>query len=192
MDKYRARKGGTVTAISTGVGLAPKQYHRLKISGEIFQPGDTVCINEYNGDSYATLLRFSRSPSDATVRVRWFYQPRSIFVEHAWPLGRDELFDSDHEDDITAMSINRRIKVLTMEEYLGLGRVTEDVFYTRATYLASVGEVVPALDQWRKVCVCRALLSPCDVYRICSKCKQFFHPSCVGDDTVQWKCPGCR
>lgn len=190
MDKYRARKGGAVPVFH--ISAVPRQYHRLKINGEVFQPNDTVCIKEYNGDSYATLMHFSGSPDDATVRIRWFYQPRSIFVEHAWPLGHDELFDSDHEDEITAMAINSRIKVLTLEEYLQLDKVTEDVFYMRAKYLASVGEVVPALDQWRKVCVCRALLSPRDVYRMCGQCKQYFHPNCVGEDAIKWKCPGCR
>lgn len=187
MDKYRARKGG----VSMTGATTQRQYKRLKINGEVFQAGDTVCIKEWNGDSYATLLQFSGSPSNPTVTVRWFYQSHSIFVQSGWPLGLDELFDSDHENEITAMAINNRIRVLKLEEYLQLTTVPEDVFYTRATYLASVGELLPELSQWRKVCVCEALLSPNDVYRICSKCTQYFHPKCVGEDKVNWQCPRC-
>jgi len=172
-----------------------KEYTRLKIGKDIYQPGDTVSINEYSdSDAYATIVKimgFPRNPSDSTLTVRWFYKPTSLFAEPCRPIGPDELFDSDHEDEVSVLALSGKIEVLTLESYLQLASVPEDVFYSRATYRYRQEVLQPPTHAWKRVCVCDAVLCPLDVYRVCASCRHFFHPACIGPDVLDWTCSTC-
>lgn len=172
-----------------------KEYSHLKIGEDIFRPGDTVSINEYSdSEAYATIVKiigFPQRPLDSTLTVRWFYKPTSLFAEPCRPIGPDELFDSDHEDEVSVLALSGKIQVLTLERYLQLDSVPEDVFYSRATYKYRQEVLHPPSHAWKRVCVCDSVLYPLDVYRVCASCQQFFHPSCVGPDVPGWKCLTC-
>ena len=172
-----------------------KHFSRIKIKDQIFTPGDTVCIQEYSyGETYATILSLSGTKSDPQMTVRWFYTVSDVFLCAGWPLSRYELFDSDHEDQITAMSINRKIQVLSITQFMQLNplyELPEDIFYTRAVYLHTVMELVPPMKEWGKVCSCRAILSTDCIYRVCTVCRQSFHLPCVDQDSLLWTCRLC-
>ena len=172
-----------------------KEFLRIKIGGDVYQPGDTISVNEFSdSDAYATILKitgFLHCPSDSLLTVRWFYKSTSLFTEPCRPVSPDELFDSDHQDEISVMALSGKIQVLTIERYLQLESVPDDVFYSRATYKHRQQQLCPPINAWKRVCVCDSVLYPLDVYRVCSSCQKFFHPACIGPDVPDWKCPTC-
>ena len=176
---------------------ATKEYKRLKIGSEVYLPGDTVVVNEYyDSESYATIVRIvgdPHCPNEAKATVRWFYKTSSVFDIVPEFMGLDELFDSDHEDDVYVQTITSKIRVISLKEYMHMEVIPDDVFFSRASFASTANELVPDLDLWTRVCFCRSILSPNDVYRICAKCEGLFHPECCKrPDEEDWKCDRCQ
>lgn len=178
--------------------FARKNYNKLLLNGTEFRLHDVAIVKEATDDhSYGRILRIWREPGDelqAFIRLRWFYKPADVFDRVPDFVGTDELFESDHEQDVFVQTIIGKVRVLGMDEYLALNHLTEDVFVTRARYSPATRTLDPAVESWERVCLCRQTLNPSSDYQCCRVCKKRFHPGCLKLAAVaaDWTCTACR
>lgn len=157
-------------------------------------------VKEWRDDRcYGTILKIWSVPHNkgqAYLRLRWYYKPSDVFPTVPAFIGSDELFDSDHEQDIYVQAVYDKVQVLTFDDYFSKTDIDEDMFFTRARYICGENRVEPPIEQWPTVCVCKAVKSPNDVYVECEKCGSLFHFPCVGmkEEEVDkdWECVACR
>jgi hypothetical protein len=173
------------------------EFKSLKYHDETYNIGDIVMISEHNDDtSFGTLVRIWRKKdkADPMARIRWFYKPSDIFPEKFGFLSQYELFDSDHEQDISVMSLYGKATVLSFEEYHALDEVDDDVFFCRGKYFVNDKSVRPSFEEWQRVCVCNEILNPDLIFVECDKCRKLHHPQCVGVEGKEdepWVCFKC-
>jgi len=177
-----------------------KEFTRLKLNGIDFAIGDVAVVKEWRDERcFGTILKIWSVPEgkgQAFLRLRWYYKPADVFPSVPAFIGRDELFDSDHEQDIYVQAVYDKVRVVSFEEYCNRADTEEEVFFTRARYVSVACRVDPAIEDWPTVCVCRAVRSPDDVYLVCERCAGLFHFKCVGvkeeDLDEGWECAACR
>lgn len=176
-----------------------KEFSRLKLNGVDYNLGDVAVVKEWRDDRcYGTILKIwnvSQNKGQAFLRLRWFYKPSDVFPTVPAFIGSDELFDSDHEQDIYVQTVYDKVHVVPFEDYFNRAEIAEDVFFTRAKYLSASNRIDPPLDQWPTVCVCKAIKSPNEIYVECELCEQLFHLPCVGlaegEVDKDWACERC-
>lgn len=196
----KVRKPPTVSKSEVGKKrpVARKNYHKLLLNGVEFRLNDVAIVKEATDDhSYGRILRIWREPGEelqAFIRLRWFYKPSDVFDEVPEFLSDDELFESDHEQDVFVQTINGKVKVLGLEEYMALDNLTEDVFFTRAKFCAATRTLEPRVETWERICTCKTILSPSSEYVRCRECGKRFHPACVklAAAVPDWVCSVCR
>ena len=177
-----------------------KEFTRLKLNGIDYSIGDVAVVKEWRDDRcFGTILKIwsmPQSKGQAFLRLRWYYKPSDVFENIPSFIGTDELFDSDHEQDIYVQAVYDKVSVISFEEYFSRTDIEEDVFFTRARYITGANRVDPTIEEWATVCVCKAIKSPNDIYVECEKCGGMFHFPCVGMNENEvdkdWECQACR
>lgn len=176
-----------------------KEFTRLKLNGTVYEAGDVVVIKEHHDDRcFGTIVHiWSQAKGQAFIHIRWFYKPSDVFRTTVPSfIGADELFDSDHEQDVHVHAVYDKVRVLSFEEYFNKPEIEEDVFFSRARYLPTLSQLVPPIEDWPTVCVCKAVKSPNDVYVECEQCGGLYHFPCVSlsQENVDrdWVCQDCR
>lgn len=177
-----------------------KEFTRLKLNGTDYAIGDVAVVKEWRDERcFGTILKIwsvPQSKGQAFLRLRWYYKPSDVFPTVPAFIGCDELFDSDHEQDIYVQAVYDKVRVLSFEEYFNRSDIEEDMYFSRARYVTGGNRVDPPIEEWPTVCVCKAVKSPNDVYVECEQCSHLFHFPCVGmkDDEVDkdWVCVTCR
>jgi hypothetical protein len=183
-----AKKSGSQTIV---------EFKSLKFHDESYQLGDIVMISEHSDDtSFGTLVRIwkRKDSNDPMVRIRWFYKPSDVFPETYDFLSKYELFDSDHEQDISVMCLYGKAQVMNFEDYYALDEVDDDVFFTRARYFTNEKVIRPSFEEWRRSCMCQSIINPDHLYVGCDKCSRLYHPRCVGFEGKEedpWVCFKC-
>lgn len=174
-----------------------KNFNSLLLNGASFQLGDVVIIKEATDErSYGRILRIWKEPGEelqAFIHLRWFYKPVDVFDTVPTYVGTDELFESDHEQDVYVQTISGKIRVVTLEEYLHKESSDKDVYFTRAKYSPATKQLDPPTDEWERVCACQSILSPSESYIACAQCKSRSHPTCAqqAEGAVDWTCENC-
>ena len=175
-----------------------RNFNSLLLNGKEFKLGDVVIIKEATDErSYGRVLKIKREPGEelqAFIRLRWLYKPGDVFDTVPEYVGADELFESDHEQDVFVQTICGKIRVVTMEEYLGMTDKEDDVYYSRALYSPATKKIEPPVTDWERACACRSTLSPNQPYLICQQCKSRFHPACANQPVgiTNWSCGACQ
>ena len=188
-------KSGCVAKKSSGSSIV--EYKNLRLNDETYSVGDIVMIKEYNDDTcYGTLVRIwkEKDKADPFARVRWFYKPRNIFETDYDFISEAELFDSDHEQDIWVVCLYSKARVLSFDEYHALDEVDDDVFFTRAKYFHKEKIIRPSFEEWKRACMCNAIVNPDHLYLTCESCLGLFHPECIGflkDENDPYLCESC-
>jgi hypothetical protein len=173
------------------------EYNSIRMNNELFTVGDVVVIKEYNDDTcYGTLVRIwkEKDKVDPMARIRWYYKPSNVFDMEYDFLSQAELLDSDHEQDIWVVCLYSKVKVFSYDEYHALDEVDDDVFFTRAKYFHKEQVVRPGLEEWKRVCVCNAIVNPDHLYVSCEICNVLYHPECIGyieKEDQPWVCEPC-
>ena len=117
------------------------------------------------------------------LQVIWLYKPRELWKEPASYIGVGEVFLSNHEADIPVESIYGKADVIPLEEYHKKEEVDEDTYYYRAMWDIYKKKLSPPEDQWMKVCVCKKIFNPDEVYIECEHCEDMYHYECFGLDS---------
>lgn len=176
----------------------PKEFSRLKYNSMVYEPGDVVVIQEHKDERcFGTVISiWSQAKGQAFFKVRWFYKATDVFGTVPLFIGADELFDSDHEQDVPVQSVYGKIRVLSFEDYFNRAEIEDDMFFSRARYKPLSREIEPPIEDWPTVCVCKAVKSPNDIYVECEQCGSLYHFPCVSlsQDNVDpdWVCESCR
>ena len=174
------------------------EFKTLKFHDEVYQIGDIVMISEHSDDtSLGTLVRVwkRKDSNEPMVRIRWFYKPTDVFPESYDFLSKYELFDSDHEQDISVMSLYGKAQIMNFDDYFALDEVDDDVYFTRAKYFTNEKLIRPSFEEWKRSCVCQSIINPDDLYIRCDSCERLYHPKCVNfvdQDDKDWYCFKCH
>ncbi|CAG9317595.1 unnamed protein product [Blepharisma stoltei] len=173
------------------------EFKKLKLNGIDFCVGDVVQVKEYSDeDCFATIQRIFKDSAklEPQLNIRWFYKPSEAFhADHDF-ISAAELIDSDLIQDINVQCVYGKIKLVTLEEYHSLDEADEDVYFCRAKYITKEDCVIPPLTEWKKACVCNAIINPDVLYISCDNCQELFHPDCVkaNIEDPSWFCENCK
>lgn len=168
-----------------------REFPKLTLNGITYFVGDCVRVREYDDDnSFARIMKIFTRSNEAFLLIRWFYKPSDIYTKIPEYIADGELFDSDLENEIYAVSVYDKIKIMSIDQYEELDEVDNNMFFCRAKFFTNTGEISPPVDEWPKICSCNNPFNPEKENFRCDKCNKIFHPICVGE---QYKdlCPNC-
>ena len=112
-------------------------------------------------------------------------------------ISESELFKSNHLDIIKIESILRKCQILSISEYDKCEDLSEDTFFSRASFDLLKNKLTPKIENWDKSCICELPLNPDQMYVNCDKCSNWFHPKHVGLEEIEAEvleefcCPKC-
>ena len=176
----------------------PSEFSRLKLNGTVYNVGEVAVIKEYFDDCcFGTIVKiWCKANGEAIIRVRWYYKPSDVFKSVPGFIGTDELFDSDHEQDVCAEALYDKAQVLSFTDYSSRPEIDENIYFSRARFLPSTRQLDPPIETWPTVCTCKAIQTPNDVYVECEQCGGLYHFSCVNLSMEKvdkdWICRRCR
>ncbi|KAL6782583.1 hypothetical protein ACKKBG_A07365 [Auxenochlorella protothecoides x Auxenochlorella symbiontica] len=163
----------------------------IGLDGHKYIVGDSILVHPPAGNQpyVAKIEQISsrKANGSSVVTISWYYRPEEAHGGRKSYHGRDELFPSDHYDDINVQSVEGPCRVLTRGEYT---EATEQVanglkeddgipcFYTCVEYKAAKRAFHP--DRIDVYCCCNMPYNP-DLDMIqCTCCEDFFHAACIG------------
>lgn len=129
------------------INVVPKQssYSKFRYQGNVYSVGDTVMLSDgENGFYIAKITKLILQSGIAaykkwpTIQVQWYYRKKDIYLPSMSETYRDglsdnEVFVSDHFENIIIESILSKCSVISIEKY-DQGNNDEKTFFTRATY----------------------------------------------------------
>lgn len=166
-------------------------YTKFKFQGIIYSIGDNVSVKDNIKDSNHQIVKIAsiipskgidECPFWPCIEVHPYYSKRDIIVsiEESKAISDNELFLSDRSNKIFIETVNRKVTVLTLEDYAKLTEIEEDTYFTRAMYSPLSQEVKPPMSQWENHCYCNTPFNPDLLYICCDKCGKWFHSNCFG------------
>lgn len=139
-DRTTIKFAGNLT--STKLKLKDKPYSKIRYRGVIYSIGDDVMLSDGNDGFYVAKIMKINHLGDKTthkrwpsINVQWYYRKQDIspigsIAVSKESISENEVFLSDHRENIIIESIISKCTVTVIEKY----EQSENVFFTRATY----------------------------------------------------------
>lgn len=175
---------------SVSTKLKVNEYTSLIFKGVTYSIGDVAYIRELNDDDCLGTILSLRQTGDniPQVHIRWFYKPSDVFSEQNPCFSSREFFDSDHKQVISSDCLYGLARVVSYEEFFSCDVIDKDLFFTRACYKSGVKKLEPAVENWPRVCTCRKIANPDNIFKKCLGCGEAFHIECLKSEI----CPKCH
>ena len=175
---------------SGGVGDPSKKkkiYSKFQFKDQVFEIGDICRFYNESGDLIGKILGIVSTDANhkdfGKLKVQWLYTKRDldfkklkIKEEDQEQIAVQEVFPTQHFDQVYVQCINGKCKILNLEEFEAQAHVPPDVFFTRANYDHVKKELKPPYQKWDKLCSCKKPCNPMQQYIMCESCSQWFHP----------------
>lgn len=126
-----------------------REFKKLILDGKTYLLNDTVNIFEHSDpDAYGRILRiYAQKKDDIYLSIRWFYKPKDVFGDSIPPyISQNELFESDLVDEISVISILKKVDILQVSEYCNLTPSDSQPYFYRAKYLVKRGTIQPLFE----------------------------------------------
>jgi hypothetical protein len=137
-------------------------------------------------------------------------EKQEIFIEAEWVMRKNDLpdaliglygdyistaevFPSNEKIYLYVSSIRSKCTILSIEEYGQISNSPDFIFYSRSRYNVEKRTLEPNPSTWKSDCSCHKPNNPDLMYVQCSKCENWFHQDCVGQNVIngEFLCNGC-
>ncbi|KAK1307486.1 hypothetical protein QJS10_CPA10g01700 [Acorus calamus] len=173
----------------TKPGKKDLDSYTIKGTNKIVKVGDCVLMRPSDSEKLPYVARVEKIEADhrnnVKVRVRWYYRPEESIGGRRQFHGAKELFLSDHYDVQSAHTIEGKCVVHSFKSYTKLANVGAEDYFCRFEYKAATGGFTP--DRVAVYCKCEMPYNPDDLMVQCERCKDWFHPICMGMTIEQAK-----
>lgn len=163
--------------------------YNIKGTNHFVRVNDTVLMRNQDRGKPPYVARIEKMWVDGRnhvkVEARWYYRPEESICGRRQFHGAKEVFLSDHVDVQSADTIEGSCFVHTFKRYTQLSTVAPEDYFCRFEYKAATGAFVP--NEVAIYCTCEMPYNPDDLMEQCQNCKDWFHPSCLGQSIEQVK-----
>ncbi|OMJ82836.1 hypothetical protein SteCoe_16369 [Stentor coeruleus] len=173
------------------------QFERLIYDKTEYLIGDSVAIKQkgvIKGYGKITKIWRNRKINDGFIKIRWYYTPDQIFKDVPDFISNRELFESNHSQHLSVQTISGKIEVLSIEKYCQQHKTDKNIHFVRSFYIKESGLLIPSIEEWDKVCLCKKAFNPDKLMVRCDICLKKFHTECTGyniSSGSNWFCKQC-
>ena len=95
-------------------------------------------------------------------------------------LGENELFFSDHVDNVYIDSIIGKCYVFTINDYDNCPTIDDNTYFSRSVFNTREQSLNPPFNEWETFCNCKKPMNPNLLTVGCDKWGKWYHPKCEG------------
>eukprot|EP00884_Botryococcus_braunii_P003757 jgi/Botrbrau1/13382/Bobra.0194s0013.2 len=153
-----------------------KPLQEVSALGHAAKIGDCLLVKAVEGElpyigEVRKIIECQTVPKTYKLSLAWFYRPEEALGGRKTFHGRQELFRSNHEDEVYLETVLGRCSVHTVEEYVALESPGETDFFVRMDYDPSKREFSP--DEVSVFCLCNLPYNPDRFMSQCVRCKEW-------------------
>jgi len=142
--------------------------------------GDCVLLKPSEPEEQPYVAKVIDLDNKGQVKLRWFYRPEDVKGGRRRWHGKQELFRSNACDWNPIACIESFCRVLSLEKYELLTKVSPHDYFSRFSFNPAKGTFKP--DMVPVYCLCELPYNPDSAMIECEVCNDWFHYECVGLD----------